>query len=91
MFSKPGPGVPVVQPANGSFPELIEAAGGGLTYAPTSPEKLAETLETVLKNPNEFDESAKKAQQIVQERFSAATMAGETLNLLARLVPAAVK
>jgi glycosyltransferase involved in cell wall biosynthesis len=41
-------GVPVVQPAHGAFPELIEATGGGLLYRPDAPSALVETLETLL-------------------------------------------
>ena len=41
-------GVPVVQPALGAFPEIIEVSGGGITYKPNTPEKLAEALAGIL-------------------------------------------
>ncbi len=44
-------GVPVVQPAVGAFPEIIEASGGGLLVPPQQPERLADALEQVLLNP----------------------------------------
>jgi glycosyltransferase involved in cell wall biosynthesis len=37
-------GTPVVQPRHGSFPELIEATGGGLLVAPGDPAVLAATF-----------------------------------------------
>ena len=41
-------GVPVVQPAHGSFPELIEKTGGGLLVPPGNPDALADALATLL-------------------------------------------
>ncbi|MEX2273611.1 MAG: glycosyltransferase family 4 protein [Vicinamibacterales bacterium] len=41
-------GVPVVQPARGSFTELIEKTGGGLLVPPDDPEALAQGLLRVL-------------------------------------------
>ncbi|MBK6282422.1 MAG: glycosyltransferase family 4 protein [Draconibacterium sp.] len=36
-------GIPVVQPALGAFPEIVEKSGGGVTYSPNTPKKLSET------------------------------------------------
>ena len=41
-------GVPVVQPRHGSFPELIEATGGGLLVDADDPAALAEGLRRML-------------------------------------------
>lgn len=41
-------GVPVVEPAMGCFPEMIEMTGGGVLYRPGSAETLAETLAPLL-------------------------------------------
>ncbi len=43
-------GVPVVQPRHGAFPELLEAAGGGVLCAPDDPESLAESLASLLRD-----------------------------------------
>ena len=37
-------GVPVVQPAHGAFPEMVNKTGGGVVVAPDDPEALAEGL-----------------------------------------------
>ena len=41
-------GVPVVQPARGSFTEIVEKTGGGLLVAPDDPDALAQGLLRVL-------------------------------------------
>src|SRR5450759_2118909 len=42
-------GVPVVQPATGAFPEIVERTMGGITYTPDSVEEVAESLLKILK------------------------------------------
>jgi glycosyltransferase involved in cell wall biosynthesis len=44
-------GVPVVEPAIGSFPETIALTGGGVLYEPNTAGKLAETLTPLLRDP----------------------------------------
>ncbi len=44
-------GVPVVQPASGAFPEIIEQSGGGLLVPPGEPARLADALQQLLLNP----------------------------------------
>ena len=46
-------GVPVVQPRHGSFPEWIEATGGGLLVEPEDPADLARTLLHLLDHRDE--------------------------------------
>jgi len=41
-------GIPLVQPALGAFPEIINSTGGGKTYQPNSPESLAVALAELL-------------------------------------------
>lgn len=41
-------GVPVVQPAHGSFPELIESTGGGILHEPNDPVALAAGLRQMM-------------------------------------------
>jgi glycosyltransferase involved in cell wall biosynthesis len=44
-------GVPVVQPGHGSFPELIEATGGGLLFEPLNANALAEKMALLMDDP----------------------------------------
>jgi glycosyltransferase involved in cell wall biosynthesis len=45
-----GAGIPVVQPATGAFPEIIEKTGGGITYLPDNIEGLSSSLLKLLTN-----------------------------------------
>ena len=43
-------GVPVVQPKEGAFPELVEMSGGGVIYDDNTPESLANAMEPLLRD-----------------------------------------
>lgn len=75
-------GVPVVQPAHGAFPELIAETGGGLLVPPRDPMALAESLTRLLRNPQERYALGRAGQQAVRERFSMATLARATLEVI---------
>ncbi|MCS6853046.1 MAG: glycosyltransferase family 4 protein [Gemmataceae bacterium] len=77
-------GVPVVQPRHGSFPELIEATGGGLLVNPDDPADLAAGLRRLLDNPAERAELGRRGQEGVRRHFNADRMARETLAVLQR-------
>jgi glycosyltransferase involved in cell wall biosynthesis len=80
-------GVPVVQPRHGAFPELIEATGGGLLVEPEDAAHLAQGLQRLLDNPAERARLGQRGRQAVHERFHAARMADETVNLFRKFVP----
>ncbi len=62
-------GVPVVQPALGAFPEIIGLTGGGLIYDNNTPEALAESLESLLKDPDMHYLLSNKGVQGVKKHF----------------------
>src|SRR5262249_7382468 len=72
-------GVPVVQPRHGSFPELIEATGGGLLVKPDDPADLARGLREVLDEEARREEFARRGKAAVYDRFHARRMAEETV------------
>ncbi|MFQ3652466.1 MAG: glycosyltransferase family 4 protein [Gemmataceae bacterium] len=74
-------GVPVVQPAHGSFPELIERTGGGLLAQPNNPDDIAAKLHTLQQDPRLRRELGQRGQAVVHEYFTAQRMARETLAL----------
>ncbi len=74
-------GIPVVQPRHGSFPELIEATGGGILVNPDDPEDLARGLRRLMDNPDERLEMGRRGQDAVKQRFHAEAMAGTTLEV----------
>ncbi len=48
MLEAMASGVPMIQPALGAFPEVIEASGGGVIYGENKPELLAEALKELI-------------------------------------------
>jgi len=80
-------GVPVVQPRHGSFPELIEATGGGLLVRPNDPADLAGALGRLLDNPGERTTLAQRGREAVHARFHAARLADETVSLYRKFLP----
>jgi glycosyltransferase involved in cell wall biosynthesis len=83
-------GVPVVKPRHGTFPELIEATGGGLLVPPEDPVALAAGLRQLLEDHEFRERAARAGEAAVRERFTADVMAKETVAVLERYVPPAV-
>lgn len=74
-------GLPVVQPAHGAFPEMIEATGGGVLFEPGNADALAGEIYKLLRDPDQADQLARRGQESVRERFSADDMARETVKV----------
>jgi glycosyltransferase involved in cell wall biosynthesis len=75
-------GVPVVQPAHGAFPELLEATGGGVLVPPEDPAALAEALHVLLRDSALRRELGTQGRTTVLENFHAAAIAQRTVNVL---------
>ncbi|MBN9117684.1 MAG: glycosyltransferase family 4 protein [Planctomycetes bacterium] len=78
-------GVPVVLPAHGSFPELVELSGGGLLVDPDSIPELADGLARVLTDHTFRYRTGLAGEAAVRERFTADVMARETVALIERI------
>lgn len=78
-------GVPVAQPAHGSFPELLASTGGGVLVPPEQPTALADELHGLLLDPERRRRLGDQGRRGVAERHSAETMARATLDLWRRL------
>lgn len=78
-------GIPVVQPRRGSFPELIEATGGGRLCDSENPQALAETIEELLLNPDEAKSLGHAGRRSVFQKFSADIMAGNLISALGKI------
>ena len=74
-------GVPVVQPALGAFPEIIEHSGGGVTYMPNTPEKLSETWAEVLSNPELLEKLSRNGYEGTKNNFYIHNHAKEIITL----------
>jgi glycosyltransferase involved in cell wall biosynthesis len=68
-------GVPVVQPADGAFPELLAATNGGVLYEPRRAGALADALAALLADPRRRAELGRNGWQAVRDRFTADHMA----------------
>jgi glycosyltransferase involved in cell wall biosynthesis len=77
-------GIPVVQPAHGAFPELIEATGGGLLVPPDDPDSLASALRHLLASHEERHRLGRAGHDAVRERFDASAMTKATIQVLER-------
>ena len=84
-------GVPVVQPAHGAFPELIEATGGGTLVPPNNPEALAQALENLILDPGERARLAMTGQANVRKFFTLAALAEQTARIFERFHTAEAK
>ncbi len=72
-------GVPVLQPAHGAFPEILERTGGGWLHAPDDVGALANMIESILDDPRSRAEKARLAHAGVRREFGEDRMALETV------------
>jgi glycosyltransferase involved in cell wall biosynthesis len=79
-------GVPVVLPRHGSFPEMVEATGGGLLVEPGSTESLAAGIRELVLDPARRKELGRRGQLAVREHCDAATNADALLRVYRRLL-----
>lgn len=80
-------GVPVVEPRHGSFPELVEATGGGVLYDPAlgSP-GLADALARLMDQPGERRRLGNEGRESVQRLHADKVMADATWKLYERFL-----
>jgi glycosyltransferase involved in cell wall biosynthesis len=79
--------VPVVLPAHGTFPELIDDTGGGLLHEPENPTALAESLKRLLLDDHRATALGRSGQQAIRDRYHSARMAEKTAELYRKLLP----
>jgi glycosyltransferase involved in cell wall biosynthesis len=83
-------GVPVVLPRIGSFPEIVEATGGGILYEPNTLDELVRTLDGLLGDAAKRAELGRKGRETVATSFTLDTMARKMIEVYRCVVPAAV-
>jgi glycosyltransferase involved in cell wall biosynthesis len=74
-------GVPVVQPAHGSFPELIERTGGGVLVPPGDAAALAKSLADLLADPHRRADLGRAGHTAVRDGFTDDHMARNMLKV----------
>jgi glycosyltransferase involved in cell wall biosynthesis len=80
-------GIPVVQPRHGSFPELIESAGGGMLVEPNDAAALADALHDLLADADRRERLGRAGAAAVREQFTAEVMARNTAAVLEQFLP----
>ncbi len=77
--------VPVVQPRQSGFIEVVQGTGGGLLYDPEPSEGLVRALEELLLDPERARRLGVTGQQAVQSDYSADRMARDVAQVCAKL------
>ena len=63
-------GIPIVQPALGAFPEIVETTGGGFIYSPNTSNALAKKLEEVLTNSYQISNMSANGRKAVLDKYN---------------------
>lgn len=79
-------GVPLVQPALGAFPEIINQTGGGIIYSPNNTETIVEKWAEALSDPDRLEEMGKAGEKKVREDFAVDTLSLKVLGIYKNLV-----
>ena len=79
-------GVPVVEPERGTFPELIQATGGGRLVAPNDPKHLADVLLELLTDEPQRRRLGQAGRAAVEREFTDVVMARRTAEHYGRFV-----
>ena len=71
-------GLPVIAPAHGAFPELIESTGGGILTIPGSAKSWADAVQQLMGDYDQRIALAQRGQQSVHLHRDAVAMAKST-------------
>jgi glycosyltransferase involved in cell wall biosynthesis len=74
-------GIPVVQPATGAFPEIIEMTGGGILYEPDTVEALANNIKILLRDRALALSYGKAGSIAVKEKLTLKNMSSYLLSM----------
>lgn len=86
VFEALAAGVPVVQPARGVFPELMDILGGGVLYDPDDKSEPARAIEQLLLDPKRAKELGIKGREAVFEKFDVEQTAFETVRIYEEII-----
>lgn len=79
-------GVPVVEPASGVFPELLEMTGGGLLCEPNDASALAAAMEPLLLEPDYAQKFGKQGRKAVFEKFNIKQTAEQMMRIYGKTI-----
>lgn len=78
--------IPMVQPALGAFPEVVETAGGGIIYSPNSAESLSKALASLILNDDKLNNLSIAALAGVREHFDIHLQAKKLVNVYEQVI-----
>jgi glycosyltransferase involved in cell wall biosynthesis len=79
-------GIPIVQPALGAFPEIVEISGGGVVYQPNTPQTLMEAWSQVLSDSGRLESLSHQARKGVEQFFNIHDHAREMVGVYQELI-----
>jgi glycosyltransferase involved in cell wall biosynthesis len=79
-------GIPVVQPALGAFPEIVNLSCGGIIYQPNTPEALCEALAGLLSDREKLDILSLNGRKGVEINFNIHDHAKEMIEVYQKLL-----
>ncbi len=79
-------GIPIVQPALGAFPEIVESTGGGVIYQPNTPDALAQKLVEVLSSSEQIKQMSIDGRKAVEEKFNTAILIQKMIDVYSLVV-----
>lgn len=74
-------GVPVVQPASGVFPELLDMTGGGVLCEPNNSDALADAIAALLLDPDRARELGRRGREAIFKKFDIDQTAAEMMRI----------
>ena len=79
-------GIPVVQPALGAFPEIVNLSGGGIIYQPNTPDALCDALAILLSDREKLDTLSLNGRKGVELNFNIHNQAKEMIEVYQKLL-----
>ncbi len=79
-------GIPIVQPALGAFPEIVEKSEGGMVYSPNHPDVLAKEWIKVLSSPEKLAELSLQARKGVEQYFDISVHTEEMIQVYQQVI-----
>lgn len=79
-------GVPVVQPAHGSFPEMVDATGGGILVQPESSDAVAEGILQLYRDSERRRQLGKIGKENVHQNFSDEIIAQQLMQVFQKYI-----
>jgi len=74
-------GIPVVQPEEGAYPEIIKNTGGGVLYTPNNAQSLAKSLADLLADPEKIKRLSEEGKRAVYSKYSIEQMSNDLIAL----------